>query len=113
MTLSINVGFAFQGPVKVGPFDIDQNTAEIMLVQANPHSLPNRNVIFPWVGAIDITKYRRNKYIIYFGDLSIEEASLYEAPFEYVRKYVKPMRDQNNEPNRRRYWWRLGRSGAA
>ncbi len=50
-------------------------------------------------------------YIINFGEMSLEDASLYEAPFEYVKKHVKPFRDINNDRQRRTYWWRLGRTG--
>ncbi len=40
--------------------------------------------------------------------MSEEEASLYEAPFAYVLKNVKPLRDKNARDTRRRYWWRHG-----
>jgi hypothetical protein len=50
-------------------------------------------------------------WIIDFGEMSIQEAALYETPFEYVKKNVKPMRDQSNDAQRKTYWWRLGRSG--
>jgi type II restriction/modification system DNA methylase subunit YeeA len=39
------------------------------------------------------------------------DAALYQAPFEYVRKYVKPLRESNRDRQRRRSWWRHGRAG--
>ncbi|MDP9478654.1 MAG: hypothetical protein M3R38_23725 [Actinomycetota bacterium] len=108
-----NARVAFQGPVVVGPFDVDPDTARRLLREPNPHGRPNSDVIFPTVNAADITGRSRGWYIIDFGQLSEEEASLYEAPFEYVREHVKPLRDNNRDGQRRRFWWRHGRSGAA
>jgi type II restriction/modification system DNA methylase subunit YeeA len=42
--------------------------------------------------------------------MSEEDASLYEAPFAYVLKHIKPMRITNREKSRAEYWWRLGRT---
>ncbi len=36
---------------------------------------------------------------------------MYEAPFEYVKTHVKPLRDKNRDAQRRRFWWRHGRAG--
>jgi len=107
-----NQGIAFQGPVVVGPFDIPPEVAQTMLGQLNPHLRPNSDVIFHVSNAADITGRSRGWYIIDFGQLSLEEAALYEKPFEYVRTYIKPFRDQNRDRQRREYWWRHGRSGS-
>jgi hypothetical protein len=42
----------------------------------------------------------------------LDEAALYEGPFEYVRQNVEPKRRENRDRQRREHWWRLGRSGA-
>jgi type II restriction/modification system DNA methylase subunit YeeA len=39
--------------------------------------------------------------------MSEEDASLYEAPFEYVRRTVKPIRDNNKRAAYRERWWPL------
>ena len=45
-------------------------------------------------------------WIVDFGiDMSESEASLYEYPYEYVRKHVKPERDKVRNLNERRNWW--------
>jgi type II restriction/modification system DNA methylase subunit YeeA len=106
-----NEGIAFQGPVVVGPFDIDSETARTFFRQYNPHGRPNSEVISPVANAADLTGRRRGRYIIDFGQRSEDEASLYEGPFEYVRQHVKPLRDRNRDPQRRQFWWRHGRSG--
>ena len=42
----------------------------------------------------------------------MDQAALYEAPFEYVKSNVRPKRISNKDRQRRIYWWRLGRSGS-
>ncbi len=107
-----NEGLAYQGPVKVGPFDIEDSLARDMLHEPNPHGASNTEVIKPFMNASDITGRSRGMWIIDFDEKTLEEAALFEAPFEYVKEYVKPLRENNRDEQRRTYWWRLGRSGA-
>jgi type II restriction/modification system DNA methylase subunit YeeA len=109
--LAENAGLSFQGPVKVGPFDIPGSLAAQMLASPNPHGRPNSEVVKLTINADDIVGNPRNEWTIDFGELEIEEAALFEAPFEYVKANVKPVRDANPEKQRRENWWRLGRSG--
>ena len=106
-----NLGVAFQGPVKVGAFDIPQELASDMLARPNPHNRDNVDVLSPWVNGKDITDRPRGMWIIDFRDLSLEQAALYEAPFEYVKEKIFPVRATNRDRQRRTFWWRLGRSG--
>ena len=106
-----NLRVAFQGPVKVGAFDIPQELANEMLARPNPHSRGNVDILSPWVNGRDITDRPRGMWIIDFRDLSMEQAALYEAPFEYVKEKVFPVRATNRDRQRRTFWWRLGRSG--
>lgn len=54
-------------------------------------------------------KQNRNMWIIDFGtDMSLEEAAKYEAPFEYVKKYVKPIRDKVRRAAHTKKWWLFG-----
>lgn len=103
-----NAGRAFQGPVKVGPFDIDGPTAAAMLWSPNPDGRSNADVVRPWVNSLDITRRSRGMWIIDFGELPHEEAALYEAPFEYVKQHVAPMRATNRRARRATYWWQHG-----
>ena len=109
--LKENSGIAFQGPVKVGKFDISDSEAREMFRSPNPDGRSNRDVVQPWVNGRDVAARSRSRWIINFYQMPIEEASLYELPFEYVKKVVKPDRDKNNSRQRRTYWWRLGASG--
>ena len=109
--LKENRGAAFQGPVKVGSFDIPGSLAQEMLASPNPDSRDNRDVLSPWLNGRDVTERSRGKWIIDFQDMPLEQAALYEAPFEYVKKHVLPLREGNRDRQRRTNWWRLGRSG--
>ena len=102
-----NAGVAFIADVKAGKFDISRDRAREMLSQPNHHGRPNTDVIFPWVNGMDVTRRTRDMFIVDFGlDMTEEVAARYEAPFEYVRTYVKPARDQTRRDSYRERWWR-------
>ncbi len=112
--LSSNSGVSFQGPVLVGEFDVDRDTATNWLLQpANPDGSKNSLVLRPLRNGRDLTTRSRGSWVINFGERSEKEAALFEAPFEHVLKEVKPYRIKSNDAQRRKNWWRLGRSGAA
>ena len=109
--LDENRNICFQGPVKVGAFDVPGDLARKWLVSPNPHGRPNRDVVRPWRNGMDLTRRGSDTWIIDFGALRLEEAQLYEAPFRHVLQHVKPKRDNNRDKSRREKWWLLGRSG--
>jgi type II restriction/modification system DNA methylase subunit YeeA len=109
-----NLNRAFQGPVAVGPFDPPLELAKSMLLAPiNPNGRSNSDVLRPWLNAVDVVRRPSKKWIVDFGEMELAEAALYEAPFEYVAREVKPERELNRDRQRREKWWRLGRSGAA
>ncbi len=110
--LKENAGIAFIGDMKKGKFDITEDLAKEMLnAPINPNGRPNSDVLKQYANAIDITKRPRGVWIIDFGvDMIESDAALYELPFEYVRKNVKPNRDKVRNPLERRKWWIHGRS---
>lgn len=111
--LTENVGVAFKGAEKSGPFDISGELARQWLKLPNPNGRPNSEVVKPWANGQDIAKRPSDTWVVDFGiDMSPENASLYEKPFEHVLHYVKPVRDKNNDRGRRENWWRFGRNGA-
>lgn len=110
--LDSNRDIAFQGPVKVGPFDIEGAVAREWLKQPkNPNGLPNSEVVFPLLNGSDVTRRSTDRWIVNFGERSANDAALFESPFEYVKSVVKPIRDENRDLGRRENWWKLGRSG--
>ena len=104
--LKENLGIAFMGDTKGGPFDIDDGLAKQLLAQPNPDGRSNEDVVRPWINGSDITGRRRNMWIIDFPPgTTLEEAALYEAPFEYVNKNVKPLRIKSKREAYAKRWW--------
>ncbi len=100
-----NAGICFMGPSAKAPFDIDYSLAQKMMNLTNPHGRPNSDVVRPVASAVDLVQKSRDKWTIDFALLSMEEACLYEAPFEYVKKVVFPVRSQNNRAAYAAKWW--------
>lgn len=103
--LTANKGISFQGPVKVGQFELSDAGASKMLPDPNPVGLPNSEVVRPWANGISITDRTEPLWIVDFREMSLEEAARFERPFEYVRQHVKPFRDNTRRERRRRLWW--------
>lgn len=109
-SLGENENSSFIGTQKSGPFDLTYTQAHNMITgTGNPTGKPNSDVVKPWINAIDITRRERQMWIIDFGhNLPLESAALYEAPFEYVRTHVKPVREVVRRPSHRVKWWLFG-----
>jgi type II restriction/modification system DNA methylase subunit YeeA len=104
-----NAGYSFQGSQKIGAFDIPGKLARQWLNLPNPNGKPNAEVVKPSWNGLDVTRRPRDGWIIDFGtDMPEADAALYEKPFEYALKHVKPERMTNNREGYRRYWWRHG-----
>ena len=101
--LKANIGIAFMGDTKGGPFDIPDSLAQEMLNGPNPHGKSNANVVRPWLNGKDITHRPRGMWIVDFGDMPLERAALYETPFEYVNTHVRPQRESSR--SRVFNWW--------
>jgi type II restriction/modification system DNA methylase subunit YeeA len=101
-----NQQIAFYADVKAGPFDIPSEVAARLLEVPNPDGRSNSDVIRRWVNAADITGRNRGLWIVDFGvGMPIREAALYEAPFEYVREHVRPIRLDTRRAAYRERWW--------
>jgi type II restriction/modification system DNA methylase subunit YeeA len=101
-----NLGIAFMGDTKGGAFDIDHERATALLSSHNPHGKSNADVVRPWVNSLDITRRPRDMWIIDFGvGTPLDEAALYEAPFEYLKHHVMPTRITNRRKAYAERWW--------
>ncbi len=106
--LSENVGVAFMGDTKGGPFDVSGDLARTWLrLPTNPNGRPNADVLKPWTNGMDLTRRPAGKWIVDFGwEMSQAEAALYESPFTYVAENVWPTRQKNRDKKLRDFWWR-------
>ena len=102
--LQVNLGIAFMGDTKGGPFDIADSLAQEMIKSPNPHGKSNAEVLKPWVNGKDITDRPKGKWIVDFGDMPLEQAAFYELPFEYVNSYVRPKRERSRTTVSA--WWK-------
>ncbi len=104
--LMANRAVGYIADVKAGKFDISSEEALLLLHEPNPHGKPNSDVLRPWANGLDVTRRPREMWIIDFGaDMLLDQASLYERPFEIVQARVKPARDQVKRKRYREYWW--------
>ena len=98
---------SYIGPSPKAPFDISPElAAEMLAAPINVNGRPNSDVVRPVLNARDITQRSRGMYTIDFGvDISEEDAAFYEAPFEYIRAHVKPVRIKNRRNRYAELWW--------
>lgn len=107
-----NSGSAFQGPVLIGPFQVDGALArEWLLAPRNPNGLSNAEVLRPLLNASDIVRGPSDRWVIDFHSRDEGSASLFEKPFEYALREVKPDRQKNRRAWRAEQWWRHGENG--
>jgi hypothetical protein len=101
-----NKNICFMGPSPKAPFDIDAMTAlRLLQTTGNPNGRDNADVVRPVVSAIDLTRQSRQMWTIDFGFMLLEEAAQYQAPFEYVKENVYPIRSQNKRASYAEKWW--------
>lgn len=104
--LKENLEVTFMGDTKGGKFDIKKADAIAHLRSPNPGGKPSSDVITPWINGKDITGRTRDMWIVDFGlSMTERDASLYESPFEYVRKAIYPKRVKNKRASYRDKWW--------
>ena len=104
-----NSNLCFLGMMKAGPFDIDEQFAQILLsALPNKSGVSNADVVKRRFSGQDISRRPRNGWVIDFGERTQTAASEYEAVFEYVRNTVKPIRDTNRRERTRERWWLFG-----
>jgi len=110
LKLKENAGLCFMGPSPKAPFDIPTTMAETMLrAPINVNGRPNSDIVRPVASAVDLVKRARNEWTIDFGQMPLEQASLYEQPFAYVKEHVYPIRMQDDKVQYAGAWWQYAR----
>ena len=67
------------------------------------------DVIKGYLGGRDLLQTRRERYLIDFSGMTVDEARhANPTAFQHVIEYVKPERDHNNRKPIRELWWRFG-----
>jgi hypothetical protein len=100
-----NANLSFMGVTPAGSFDIPEALARSwMALPLNPNGRPNSDVLRPYFNGIDVMRRPRNVWIVDFGvGTSLDQAALYQEPFEYVVENVKPKRLQQRSTIGQ--WW--------
>jgi len=108
VVLQANANKSFQGSIILGMgFTLTPAEREEIVAQA-PR---NAERIFPYLGGEEVNSSPTqdfDRFVINFGDMSIEEASRWPDLLAIVREKVKPERDKNNRDNYRLRWWQFG-----
>ncbi|MEO8183992.1 MAG: type IIL restriction-modification enzyme MmeI [Deltaproteobacteria bacterium] len=103
-----NAGLSFQGSVVLGMgFTLTPDERDA-LVQRNR---ANAQRIFPYLGGEEVNTsptQSHDRYVINFGQMSLEEAEHWPDLMRIVRERVEPERRTNNRQNYRERWWRFG-----
>jgi type II restriction/modification system DNA methylase subunit YeeA len=106
LELPENANLCFIGVYLCGSFDLsEEQTIEMLAAPLNPNGRSNSDVVKRRLIGRDVVQRSQNGWLIDFVEMPESEASLYELPFEYVRRHVKPFRDKNNRKRTRERWW--------
>ncbi|MEA1052703.1 DNA methyltransferase [Lamprobacter modestohalophilus] len=111
--LNVNEGHAFVGSMVYGDgFELTLLERD-RLIESNPNC---HELIFPYLGGEEVNtcasqSFRR--YVINFGEMSLEEARAWPDLMGIVEERVKPYRENLKENSStissfKRYWWRHG-----
>jgi len=106
--LKANEGIAHRGVLLIGlGFLISRKKME-NFVRLN---LKSGQVIKPYLSSRDLTQLRRDLFAIdFFPNDDARARMVFPEVLQHVADYVKPERDQNNEPWRKKHWYWYGRT---
>jgi hypothetical protein len=100
-SLEIMLPLHLEGVKKGAHFQIEESNVKNILYEPNPNFRPNSDVIRPYYNGEDLHSGESAGWIIYFpANISVEDASLYELPFSYVKEHVFPKYGK-----KRVRWW--------
>ncbi|MBU1433316.1 hypothetical protein KKF91_22525 [Myxococcota bacterium] len=116
-SLNKNNGIAYKGSFILGQgFTLTPDECNF-LIELDPK---NNDRIFPYLGGREINSspiQEFERYVISFGEMSLEEAHQWTDLIRIIEEKVKPERDnlKDNTDGRKykKYWWRFGRSSPA
>ncbi len=104
-----NANLSFKGVTLQGPFDLTaEQAAKMLAAPLNPNGRPNSDVVKRTLKGRDVVQTNQEGWLIDFAEMTESEAALYELPFEYVRREVKPIREASRRERTGRLWWLHG-----
>lgn len=108
VSLAANAGCSFIGSYILGMgFTLTPDEREQLLAR-DP---ANAERIFPYLGGEEVNTSPTqgfHRYVINFGDMSLEEAERWPDLLKIVRERVKPERDVVKRAAHRKHWWHYG-----
>jgi SAM-dependent methyltransferase len=107
-TLKANLNQCFQGVIPVGKGFI---VTEKQIKEWIAKDSKNQSVLKLFSMGANLAQNicgKPERWIIDFNDMSLEDASDYVLPFEYVKANVKPERDTNRREVTKINWWKYG-----
>ncbi|BAZ46170.1 DNA modification methyltransferase related protein [Chondrocystis sp. NIES-4102] len=107
-TLQANLNKCFQG---VSPVGKDFIVTEEQVKEWIAKDSKNKEVLKLFSMGSNLAQNvngKPDRWIIDFNDMSLEDASDYQLPFEHIKTYVKPERDKNRRKARQLNWWKYG-----
>ncbi len=113
LSISANKDFCFEG---AKPNAKNFLVPESLVNQWISSNDANKVILKLFIDASDLAQLPHglpSRWIIDFEDRSMEEASEFKAPFDHVKKHVKPERENCREQVLREKWWRFKRTHAA
>ncbi|WP_435198251.1 Eco57I restriction-modification methylase domain-containing protein [Janibacter sp. GS2] len=105
LRLTANAGLAFQGCIVLGKGFIVEPDEAAEWIEHDPR---NADVLFPYLNGEDLNSRpdgSPSRWVIDFGQRSLEVASEYKVPFTRLELEVKPERAKGNIVRRRDVWW--------
>ncbi|MCL1462915.1 class I SAM-dependent DNA methyltransferase [Argonema galeatum] len=106
--LQANRNYCFKG---VQPSGKGFLVTEMQVKQWIKANSKNQEVLKLFIQGQDLAQNvngKPDRWIIDFNEMSLEDASEYKLPFNHVKNYVKPERDQNRRETTKLNWWKYG-----
>jgi hypothetical protein len=105
--LAANRRRAYQGFLPGAKYDITRDEGDELLARADASYA---DVVRPYLNGRDLTSSVRqeaSRYVIDFGQCSLEEAMRYPAALDIVRRQAKEARETSTSYHRNPHWWQF------
>ncbi|MBE8232807.1 MAG: hypothetical protein HAW67_03665 [Endozoicomonadaceae bacterium] len=101
-----NIKLVYQGSILLGDgFLVNSGTFELW-VEREPGI---NDVVFDFLIGREVNQsptHTPERKVISFLDWDIEQAQMYQSPYEYIEANVKPVRLNSNDKGAQEYWWK-------